>query len=214
MKRMGRLGRSESRLSSFGIRGKQFRYIEGKLPEGFHFHNKMTDHDVRNLQAQGAEVIVLESNFTSGDLEKARAGCGNEGKTLNQKEAKALPGPARGSITSTPAPQPIALTSKAAAPKESAPEKPAPKASPTKADDSASSADTTDAALLDVSSTPTEADIYVDERLSGRTPSTLILMPGDHTIVIKKNGFVIWQRKFKLSSGPSSVDAELVPKAK
>lgn len=214
LKRMGRLGRSESRLSSFGIRGKQFQYIEGKLPEGFHFHSKMTDHDMRNLQAQGAEVIVLESNFTSGDLEKARAGCGSVGKTLNQAEAKALPPPARGAIASTPAPQPMALTPKAATPKESAPETPAPKALPAKVDDSASSAGTMEAALLDVSSTPTEADVYVDERPSGQTPSTIILMPGDHKIVIKKSGFVVWERKFKLPSGRSSVDAELVRKAK
>ena len=67
---------------------------------------------------------------------------------------------------------------------------------------------------MDVSSSPTEADVYVDERLSGQTPSTIILMPGDHKIVIKKSGFVVWKKKFSLPSGRTNVDAELVPNAK
>jgi hypothetical protein len=127
------------------------------------------------LQAHGAEVIVLESHYTSEDLENARADCrGETGKTPNQAE-------------------------------------PAPTA---KADDSASSTDGTDAALLDLSSTPTEADVYIDEHFSCRTPSTIILMPGSYKIAIKKSGFVVWQKKFKLASGRITVAAELVPKTK
>lgn len=198
LKRMGRIDRAKSRLPSLGIRGKQFRYVEGKLPEGFSSHRKMTDHDVRNLQAQGAEVIVLESHYTPEDLKEARANCpGQTGNPANQVEAKAPPAPA--TIASAPPPAPKPLTAKATTPK---------------ANDTASSPGTTVAALLDVSSTPTEADVYVDERLSGRTPSTLILMPGDHKIVIKKNGFVVWKKKFNLPSGRTNVDAALVPKAK
>ena len=72
---MGRVDQVTSDLYSFGIRGKQFRYIEGKLPEGFPSHGRMTDDDVRNLQDRGAKVIVLESHYTSGDLKQARADC-------------------------------------------------------------------------------------------------------------------------------------------
>lgn len=215
LKHMGRGDRTKSRLYSLGLSGKQFSYIEGKLPEGFSFHSKLTDHDVRNLQAQGAKVIVLESDYTSEDLKEARAGCqGEASKTLIQAEAKALPVPTRGAIASIPAPASVAPTPKALSPKATAPVTPATKATPAKVDDTASSADITEAALLDVSSSPTEADVYVDEQLSGRTPSTLILVPGDHTVVIKKRGFVVWQRRFKLSSGHTNVDAELVPKGK
>lgn len=199
LKRMGRVDRAESRLYSFGIRGKQFRYVEGKLPEGFTSHGKMTDHDVHNLQARGVEVIVLESHYTSEDLKEARGGCpGEAGKTPTQAELKASATPASGPIASASA---------------RAPEVPAPIAPTPKTNDSASSYGT-DAALLDVSSTPTEADVYVDEHFSGRTPSTLILLPGDHKIAIKKSGFVIWQKKLKLPSGRINVDAALVPKAK
>ena len=225
LKRMGRVDRTKSRLYSFGISGKQFQYVEGKLPEGFALHRQMTDHDVRNLQAQGAQVLVLESDYTPEDLKEARADCrGEAGKTPNQTQAKALPAPASGAIASNSAPAlmsppPMVLTPSAPeaqtpTPKAPAPETRASNMPASETDASESSDGTTVAALLDVSSTPPEADVYIDERLSGRTPSTLILMPGDHKLVIKKNGFVVWQRKFNLRSGRSNVDAELVPKAK
>lgn len=207
LQRMGRMDRSKTRLYSFGISGKQFRYVEGELPQGFSLHRKMTDHDVRNLQAQGAQVLVLESQYTPEDLKEARAGCrGETGKTLNQAEVQALPAAEGDVIAGSPG---SVLTPKAPPPKAPAQETPA-----QKKEHSASSADIREAALLDISSTPPEADVYVDEQLSGHTPSTIILMPGDHRIVIKKNGFVVWQKKFSLPSGRTNVDAELVPNAK
>src|SRR5882757_3392076 len=78
LKRMGPADQVTSHLYSFGIRGKQFQYVEGKLPEGFPFHGRLTDHDVRNLQGRGAEVVVVNSNFTAEDLKQARADCRGE----------------------------------------------------------------------------------------------------------------------------------------
>ena len=195
LQHMGRGDRTKSNLYSLGIRGKQFRYVEGILPEGFPSHDTMTNHDVRNLQARGAQVIVLDSSYTSDDLKEARANCrGETDKTPDQAELKRPPAPATGAIANTPA---------------RTPETPAPMT-----EDSASSAGGMDAALLDVSSSPTEADVYVDERFSGRTPSTIILKPGNYKIAIKKIGFVVWQKKFKLAGGRILVDADLVPKTK
>ena len=54
---------------------KQFQYIEGKLPAGFSFHDKLSDHDVRNLQARGSEVIILSSDFMPDELRQAREEC-------------------------------------------------------------------------------------------------------------------------------------------
>ncbi len=89
LKRMGPADQVTSHLYSFGIRGKQFQYVEGKLPEGFPFHGRLTDHDVRNLQGRGAEVIVVNQNYTSEELSQARADCrGETGKTPIQAEAK------------------------------------------------------------------------------------------------------------------------------
>lgn len=203
LKRMGRVDRTKTRLYTFGISGKQFRYVEGKLPEGFSLHHKMTDHDVRNLQARGAQVLVLDSQYTSEDLQEARADCqGESGKMTNQVEA-----------TAAPAPAPMAAPALVTKPPTAMP--PSAKVPTPKAEDSASSAGTTVAALIDVSSTPSGADVYIDERFFGRTPATtIILVPGDHKIAIKKDGFAVWRKKLKLPSGRISVDADLRLKTK
>ena len=92
LKRMGPADEITSRLYSFGFRGKQFQYVEGKLPEGFPFHGRLTDHDVRNLQGRGAEVIILNPTFKSEELMQARADCqAATGKAPNQADAKATP---------------------------------------------------------------------------------------------------------------------------
>jgi hypothetical protein len=99
LKRMGPADQITSHMYSFGIRGKQFQYVEGKLPDGFPFHGRLTDHDVRNLQERGAEVTVLNPNFTSQDLVQARADCrGETGTTPNQAEAKAAPSQATANV--------------------------------------------------------------------------------------------------------------------
>src|SRR5579862_10012809 len=88
LKRMGPADEITSHLYSFGIRGKQFQYVEGKLPDGFPFHGRMTDHDVRNLQGRGAEVIVLKQDYTDGELQQARQDCLEKtGKSPNQAVA-------------------------------------------------------------------------------------------------------------------------------
>ena len=57
-------------------------------------------------------------------------------------------------------------------------------------------------------STPDGADITVDGKYAGSTPSTLRLAPGDHTISIEKSGFKTWQRTMTVSAGGSvTVDA-------
>ena len=112
LKRMGPADQITSHLYSFGIRGKQFQYVEGKLPEGFPFHGRLTDHDVRNLQGRGTEVVVLNPSFTSEDLKQARADCrGETGVTPNQSEAKGPPSQEPAGSSSPPA---AALASPAA----------------------------------------------------------------------------------------------------
>lgn len=234
LKRMGRVGRAESRLYHFGISGKHFRYVEGKLPEGFATRHKMTDHDVRKLQARGAQVLVLDSHYTSDDLKEARAACaGHTGKTPNLVEAKASPASVPAPVASTSAPAPTPLTAKAPSPKAddsasstgttgppvSTPA-PIPNGAPArtpapKSDNSTRSMGATEAALVDVSSTPAGADVYIDEHFFGQTPATtIILTPGNHKITVKKDGFAVWKTKMNLPSGRINVAAELLPKSK
>jgi len=75
LKRMGPADEVTSHLYSFGIRGKQFQFVEGDLPKGSTFHGRLTDHDLRGLQERGAKVIIVEVHYTTQDLKAARAEC-------------------------------------------------------------------------------------------------------------------------------------------
>jgi hypothetical protein len=75
LERLGIVGQVTSRVLSFGVNGSHFQYVEGQLPEGVTFHNKLTEHDVRNLQASGSDVIILDSDYLPDDLTQARESC-------------------------------------------------------------------------------------------------------------------------------------------
>lgn len=149
LKRMGPADEVTSHLYSFGIRGKQFQYVEGKFPEGMKFHGRLTDHDVRNIQDAGGKVSLLEVHYSEQDLEGARRSC----------------------------------MGSAAAP---------------------------DLISIGVKSEPDGADITVDGKFVGNTPSTLRLAAGDHAIVIEKTGFKPWLRTMTLTVGETpSINATL-----
>lgn len=63
---------------------------------------------------------------------------------------------------------------------------------------------------ITIKSTPDGADISVDGKYVGGTPSTLKLPPGEHTISIEKSTFKAWQRAITLSAGGNvTIDATL-----
>lgn len=55
LKRMGPADQITSHLYAYGIRGKQFQFVEGQLPPGVSFHGRLTDHDVRKIQREGRQ---------------------------------------------------------------------------------------------------------------------------------------------------------------
>jgi hypothetical protein len=75
LKRMGPADQITSHLYAFGLRGKQFQYVEGELPKGVKFHGRLTDHDVRAVQEHAGRVLILEPKYSVADLEEARKGC-------------------------------------------------------------------------------------------------------------------------------------------
>lgn len=81
---------------------------------------------------------------------------------------------------------------------------------------SSSSSSSVSAALaqIDVASVPNGADIEVDGKFVGSTPSSIALPAGDHEIAIKKNGFAAWNRKMSVSAGHININAELVAESK
>jgi len=71
------------------------------------------------------------------------------------------------------------------------------------ADQSATPVPGADSALssVDVKSTPDGAEITVDDKYMGSTPSTLKLAPGDHKIKLEKSGFKVWERTLAVGAG-------------
>lgn len=67
------------------------------------------------------------------------------------------------------------------------------------------------AAQVDIASTPPGADIEVDGKFVGSTPSSITIEPGDHDFVVKKSGFANWERKVTVSGGHINLSAELAP---
>jgi hypothetical protein len=64
--------------------------------------------------------------------------------------------------------------------------------------------------VVQVGSTPEGADITVDGKYVGNTPSSLRLASGDHRISIEKAGFQLWQRTLAVHPGGNiTIDATL-----
>jgi hypothetical protein len=64
-------------------------------------------------------------------------------------------------------------------------------------------------ASVDFWSTPAPADVYVDGRMMGRTPMSLTLEPGEHTITMKKENFTTWERRIAFAGGKRRVSGYL-----
>ncbi|MEN3330650.1 MAG: hypothetical protein V7641_15 [Blastocatellia bacterium] len=63
---------------------------------------------------------------------------------------------------------------------------------------------------ITIKSTPDGAEISIDGKFAGSTPSSLRLKSGEHTIAIKKAGYGLWERAITMSAGGNiTVDAAL-----
>jgi PEGA domain len=144
LKRMGPADEVTSHLYSFGLRGKQFQFEDGQLPEGVKFHGRLTDNDVRTIEKAGGRVEIVDSHYTDQELEEAHKRCGIAAPDTKGTDAKT-------SVT--------------------------------------------------IKSTPDGADITVDGKYSGSTPSKLTLTTGDHTIVVDASGYTAWQRTITITQG-------------
>ena len=61
-----------------------------------------------------------------------------------------------------------------------------------------------------IKSTPDGAEILIDGKYAGNTPSTVRLKLGDHKVSIKKAGYALWERDITLSPGSNiTMDAGL-----
>src|SRR5438094_248885 len=83
---------------------------------------------------------------------------------------------------------------------------PAAAAAPNSNASPAASPEQSTAAQLEVSSTPDGADIEVDGKFVGSTPSSVGVASGEHDLVVKKSGFKLWEKKVAVSSGHVRID--------
>jgi hypothetical protein len=68
-------------------------------------------------------------------------------------------------------------------------------------------------ALVKISSTPSGADVEIDEAFAGNTPSFLSLAQGEHAIRVAKQGYKEWTRKLKAYTGTITLHADLEQKS-
>lgn len=60
-----------------------------------------------------------------------------------------------------------------------------------------------------IASTPAGADVEVDGKFVGDTPTSVMLASGDHTIKVSKKGYKGWERMLTTSGTNANVNAEL-----
>jgi len=107
LERVGAVDKVTSRVLSLGIHEKQFQYVEGKLPEGFPFHDKLTARDVSDLQARGSEVVIVNSDLMPDELQQGMDYC-----RAQTRKTPVQPSTAQTEIASTPSGSDIELDGK------------------------------------------------------------------------------------------------------
>jgi len=145
-------------------------------------------------QEQG--ILIRVNQFTVSNANGDVIGQFNAGSILQgMQQSCAMMGKAWANRPPAPPPQPVAAPDPAPAPA------PAPEPAPAPAPEMQRVA---------ITSTPEGADIIVDNKFLGNTPSTVMLPLGDHTVVIAKDEYNTWQREISLSGGTIKLSAELV----
>lgn len=64
-------------------------------------------------------------------------------------------------------------------------------------------------ATISINSTPSGADVELDGKFVGNTPSSITVATGDHAVKVTKKGYKPWERTLTASSGNVNLNAEL-----
>jgi hypothetical protein len=59
-------------------------------------------------------------------------------------------------------------------------------------------------------STPPNAEVTLDGRVAGSTPSSLRVSSGDHVLVVRMSGFQAWEKKIHVDAEPVALDVALL----
>jgi hypothetical protein len=63
---------------------------------------------------------------------------------------------------------------------------------------------------IKLTSTPPNAEVTLDGRLAGSTPSSLRVSSGDHVLVVRMAGFQAWQKKIHVDAEPVALEVALL----
>ena len=177
---------------------KNGRYMSFRLAPGKHsFESSMKKEPALEVEVKSNETVYLEMVLLPGTWRG-----GGRLVPVAQEDAKdAL-------LKLKPLDEKQADISEATKPQPAQPEAPAPDNSP--AESHPESVAPEQPASVTVKSTPVGADISVDGKFMGNTPSTIQLAPGEHLVLIEKEGLKPWQRTMTVSPGGSiTLDATL-----
>ena len=179
--------------SNEATRLKNGRYVSLQVAAGKHnFESSMKNTAPLEVEVKPNETVYLEMVILPGNWRG-----GGRLIPVGADEAKAAllklkPADGQQAIVATSAAQPEQPTDEPQAqpqPDSAAPAQPA---------------------TVTVKSTPPGADINVDGKFVGSTPSTIPLPPGDHMISVEKEGLRPWQRQMTVNAGANiNIDATL-----
>jgi PEGA domain/Protein of unknown function (DUF2846) len=178
---------------------KNGHYMSLRLAPGKHsFESSMKKEPALEVEVKSNETVYLEMVLLPGTWR----GGGRLVPVAQEDGKNAL-------LNLKPMDEKQAEVSEASTPPSSAqPEAPA--ADSAQADAHAESGSAAQPASVTVKSTPPGADINVDGKFMGNTPSTIQLAPGEHQVSVEKEGLRPWQRTMTVSAGGNiTIDATL-----
>jgi hypothetical protein len=178
------------------------------------FGEKCPTVTVNNMKEKAAYIVVLDHEGGKGALRhknKVAVFDAQSGDSIVSKSTLSLGGSVEEACRGIAAHWTSHKPATTAAAIESSAIQPAAKLQPAVATMPASSAQSapSSAARLSITSNPDGADIEIDGAFMGSSPSSLQLDPGNHKVVIKKNGYKPWERTLRVGGGDVTIKAEL-----
>ncbi len=177
---------------------KNGRYMSLRLAPGKHsFESSMKKEPALDVEVKSNETVYLEMVLLPGTWRG-----GGRLVPVAQEDAK------NALLKLKPLDEKQADIPEASTPPSAPPAAPA--ADNQQADTAAAPVPPAQPANVTVKSTPPGADISVDGKFMGNTPSTIQLAPGEHLVLIEKEGLKPWHRTMTVSPGGGiTLDATL-----
>ena len=64
-----------SNAHQLSVNASNWQYIAGDFPKGMKSKSNMTDRNIREIQENGGQVVVVQPNYTTKELKQAQTSC-------------------------------------------------------------------------------------------------------------------------------------------